>query len=95
MSFKDFYLNTSLSSKKHLTEEDLFYDVVKIKIPSLKSFIAWLVLKNIIKPYIKESKKSKPIQIDSLSPSLKINFLVKNVKNLKELATYFSNTFKK
>lgn len=95
MSFKDFYLKSNSSLKQHLSEEELFYDVVKIRIPSLKSFIAWLVLKNVIKPYIKESKKSKPIQIDSLSPALKINFLVKNVNNLKELATYFSNTFKK
>lgn len=95
MSFKEFYLKKVPSSDNILSEEELFYSVTKIKIPSLKSFIAWLVLKNVIKPYIKESKKSKPIQIDQLSPSLKINFLVKNVENLKELATYFSNTFKK
>ncbi|MCS7317619.1 MAG: hypothetical protein NZZ41_04825 [Candidatus Dojkabacteria bacterium] len=93
MKFKDFFLKKE--KKDVINEEELFFEIVKIRIPSLKSFIAWLILKNIIKPYVKEFKHSKPKPFEKLSSSEKINYLVKNVKNLEELATYFTNTFKK
>lgn len=88
MNFKDFFYNKNTQK----TDEDIFYDVVGVKIPSLSSFIAWLILKNYIKPYYKDTKHSVPQRILHLPISQKINFLVKNVNNLKEKAIEFANT---
>lgn len=84
--------------------EQLFFDVTGgetkdsngrekgIKIKSLKSFISWLILKKYISNLIKV-KGEKPLSLISLSPEEKIATLVKNIKNIRELAIEFNKVF--
>lgn len=69
--------------------EKQFFDVVKVKIKSLQSFVAWLVLKKHIKGFI-DVKGEKPVALISLPTEKKIAYLVKNLKNIKDLAKEFN-----
>jgi hypothetical protein len=91
MRFSDFYSNHGKTENK--TEEQVFFEVVSVKVPSVNSFIAWLTLKRYIKPYLKEHN-SKPIPLFSLPTSKKINHLVKTIPRIKELAEEFAFKFK-
>ena len=92
MRFSDFYSNHGKVSEKK-SEEELFFEVVRVKIPSVNSFIAWLVLNNKIKPYLKEVN-AKPVPIFNIPAARKINHLVKTVPQIKELAKEFSFKFR-
>jgi hypothetical protein len=92
MKFSDFYNNHGIT-KTDKSEEQLFLEVVSVKIPSVNSFIAWLVLNRQIKPYMKESN-SKPIPLFNLPAARKINHIVKSVPMIKELAREFAFKFK-
>ena len=72
--------------------EKMFFDVVGIKINSLKSFISWLILKKYITNLVKV-KGEKPIALLSLPVERKIAMLVKNVKDIKDLALEFNKVF--
>lgn len=87
MKFSEFVSNYGKVNPK-VSEEQLFFEVVSVKIPSLNSFIAWLVLNKQIKPYLKEGKM-KPIPLFNLPTSLKINYLVKSIPRISELARNF------
>jgi len=91
MKFSDFYNNYGKTDKK--SEEQLFFEVVSVKVPSVNSFIAWLVLNKRIKPYLKEAN-SKPIPLFNLPTARKINHLVRHVPRVKELAQEFAFKFK-
>jgi hypothetical protein len=91
MKFSDFYSNYGKIDKK--TEEELFFEVVSVQVPSVNSFIAWLVLNKQIKPYLKEAN-SKPIPLFILPSARKINHLVRCVPRVKELAQEFAFKFK-
>jgi len=91
MKFSDFYSNYGKTDNK--TEEELFFEVVSVKVPSVNSFIAWLVLNRQIKPYIKEAN-TKPIPLFNLPTARKINFVVRSVPRVKELAQEFAFKFK-
>lgn len=81
--------------------EKMFFDVtggvkdgkeIGVKIKSLKSFISWLILKKHIANLIKV-KGQKPISLISLPAEKKISMLVKNIKNIKDLAVEFNKVF--
>ena len=91
MKFSDFYNNFGKTEKK--SEEQLFFEVVSVKVPSVNSFIAWLVLNKQLKPYLKETN-TKPVPLFNLHPARKINHLVKSVPRIKELAQEFAFKFK-
>ncbi len=91
MKFSDFYNNYGKTEKK--SEEELFFEVVSVKVPSVNSFIAWLVLNKQLKPYLKEAN-SKPISLFNLPTARKINHVVRSVPRIKELAQEFAFKFK-
>lgn len=97
MRFKDFYKNYKEITPvlKRKTEEELFEDVTGVSVPSMKSFVAWLVLHEHIPAFIKEKKSGKPIPIMKIPESKKILFLTKTLSNIKELAEEFASKFKK
>jgi hypothetical protein len=72
--------------------ERKFFDVVGVKIPSLKSFISWLILKKHITNLI-EVKGERPLALISLPAEKKIAALVKNIKNIKDLALEYNKAF--
>jgi hypothetical protein len=72
--------------------EQMFFDVVGVKIPSLKAFISWLILKKLINPIIKEKNK-KPQNLLVLPTERKIEYLVDKLKNLEKLAHEYNNIF--
>jgi hypothetical protein len=72
--------------------ERKFFDVVGVKINSLKSFISWLILKKHITNLVKV-KGERPIALISLPAEKKIALLVKEIKNIKELALEFNKVF--
>ena len=92
MKFSEFINNYGRTDSKK-SEEQLFFEVVSIKVPSVNSFIAWLVLNKQIKPYLKEGN-TKPIPLFNLPPARKINYLVKTIPRIKELAQEFSFKFR-
>lgn len=95
MPFKDWYYNEDKAS--HLAETNVaekhFEEVVGVKIPSLKSFISWLILKREISGSVKLQNKKKPVSLMSLSDEKKIHILVKKVKNIETLAKEFNKSF--
>lgn len=96
MRFKDFYKNynnTPVSKKK--TEEDLFEEATGVSVPSMKSFVAWLVLHEHVPAFIKEKKSGKPIPVMKIPESKKILFLTRKLPNIKELAEEFASKFEK
>lgn len=96
MKFKEFYTNfntiKSVSAKR--TEEQLFEEVTGVALPSMKSFMAWLILHEHIPAFIKR-KSGKPIPVIKIPETQKILFLTKKLPNLKELAETFSNKFER
>ena len=92
MKFSDF-VNNYVKSEARKNEEQLFFEGVSVKVPSVNSFIAWLVLNKQIKPYLKEGN-SKPVPLFNLPGARKINYLVKSVPRIKELAQEFSFKFR-
>ena len=72
--------------------ERKFFDVVGVKIQSLKSFISWLILKKHITNLVK-TKGEKPLPLISLPAEKKIALLVKSIKNIKELALEFNKAY--
>ena len=72
--------------------EKMFFDVVGVKIPSVKAFISWLILKRLINPIIKEKNK-KPKNLLTMPIELKIEYLVSNLKNIDKLANEYNTIF--
>ena len=91
MRFKQFYQDyqEAVPSK---TEEELFFEVVSVKVPSVNSFIAWLALNKHIKPYVKYTDR-KPLPLFDMPESQKILYIVKKVPKIKELAQEFAHKF--
>ncbi len=88
----EMWFYNSTGKKEDATQapsEAKFFDVVGIKINSLKSFIAWLILKKHIKSVI-EVKGEKPLALINLPLEKKIAYLVKNLKDVKDLAKEFN-----
>jgi hypothetical protein len=89
--FEMWFYNSS-GKKEDITQappEAKFFDVVKVKIKSLQSFVAWLILKKHIKGVI-EVKGEKPLALIKLPVEKKIAYLVKNLKDIKDLANEFN-----
>jgi hypothetical protein len=72
--------------------EKMFFDVVGIKIPSLKAFISWLILKKLINPIIKEKDK-KTLNLLSLPVEKKVHYLVSKLKDIDKLANEYNKIF--
>ena len=72
--------------------EKMFFDIVGVKIPSLKAFISWLILKKLINPIIKEKDK-KPLNLLILPNERKIEYLVSKLKNIDKLANEYNKIF--
>jgi hypothetical protein len=72
--------------------EKMFFDIVGVKIPSLKSFISWLILKKAINPIIKEKDK-KSENLLSLPLEKKIHYIVSKLKNIESLANEYNKIF--
>lgn len=72
--------------------EKMFFDVVGVKIPSVKAFISWLILKRLINPIIKEKNK-KPKNLLTMPTELKIEYLVSNLKQIDKLANEYNTKF--
>jgi hypothetical protein len=72
--------------------EKMFFDVVGVKIASLKAFISWLILKKLINPTIKEKNK-KTQNLLVLPTEKKIEYLVSKLKNLDKLADEYNKIF--
>lgn len=72
--------------------EKAFFDVVGVKIPSLKAFISWLILKKLINPIIKEKNK-KPLNLLTLPAEKKIHYIVSRLKNIDKLANEYNTIF--
>jgi len=92
MSFKQFYSDYQ-EAVPLKTEEQLFFEVVSVRVPSVNSFIAWLALNKHIKPYVKYTNR-KPLPVFQLPENQKILYIVKKVAKIKELAQEFSFKFK-
>lgn len=95
MAFKDWYYNEDKAShlpEQHSAEKD-FEDAVGVAIPSLKSFISWLILKREINGSVKLKGRKKPVSLMSLPDEKKINHLVKKLKNIDVLAKDFNASF--
>lgn len=95
MAFKDWYYKED--NAEHLKDvnkaEADFEHIVGVAIPSLKSFISWLILKKEITGSIRLQSKKKPISLMSLSDEKKVHYLVKHLKNIDELAKDFNKSF--
>lgn len=72
--------------------EKAFFDVVGVKISSLKAFISWLILKKLVNPIIKEKGK-KPKNLLILPTEQKIEYLVRSLKNVEKLANEYNSIF--
>lgn len=94
MKFRDWY-NGDVKVEQKKTAETLFEEVVGVNIPSLSSFISWLILNKKVKGFIKENKRKKPKSVLDLNEKRQVSYLVKNLHNVRELAEEFSQKFKK
>ncbi len=72
--------------------EKMFFDVVGVKIASVKAFISWLILKKLINPIIKE-KNRKPQNLLIMPTERKIEYLVSKLKNIDKLANDYNTIF--
>jgi hypothetical protein len=87
-----YYNNDKKVDASQSAPEKAFFDVVGIKIPSLKAFISWLILRGHIKSIVKVNNK-KPTNLLTLPIEQKINYLVKNLKNIEKLAKEYNKIF--
>lgn len=96
-SFKEFYTNYSahrpVEKKKVQTAEEVFESVVGESVSNVDSFVAWLVLNEHIKSYIKPQERKKPISIYNLPTDKKMLYLVKKLPNVRVLAKEFNETW--
>lgn len=93
-SFKDWFSNPKTKvDEKVATEEDKFFDIVKVEIPSLKSFISWLILNKHITGNVKPRHSNVPVSILALPVEKRILTLVKELPKIKELAKDFNFKF--
>lgn len=93
-NFERFFYDSN-GKKEDITmspSEQKFFDVVGVKINSLKSFISWLILKKQITNLVKVTGE-RPIALISLPAEKKIALLVKQIKNIKELALEYNKVF--
>lgn len=90
-SFSDWYQKPK-ELKKESTDEDVFFNTIKVRIPSLKSFISWLILNKHITDSIKQRHTNAHISILSLPLETQILNLAK-IKNIKDLAEDFNFKF--
>jgi hypothetical protein len=89
-SFKEFFFKGP-EDNKPVSAEDLFLDVTGVKLcDTLKTFLAWLVLKKHLNPSIKINDTTRPKSIFDLGPTTQIKCLVKTLPNLKTLAQEFN-----
>jgi hypothetical protein len=91
MSFKNFYANANLpKTPKEKTGEQMFYETVGVKIPSLNAFTAWLILNKKIKPYILDEMTDRPYSLFSLPSTKRILYLVNCLPQIKLIAETFA-----
>lgn len=88
MAFKDWYEKPK-ELKKESTDEDAFFDTIKVKIPSLKSFISWLILNKHITGSIKQRHTNAPVLLLSLPIEKKLLYLSK-IKNIEKLTDEYN-----
>lgn len=91
MSFRDWYYGDE--KKVETTTEDVFYETVGVKVPSIKSFCSWLVLNKHMPPRIRLRENKKPQSFLDLHDEQKIYHMVKEVKEIKKLAEEFASKF--
>lgn len=91
-NFKDFFNGNHESQVKEvtLTEEDHFESVVGERVNSVNSFIAWLVLKEHIKPNVKYHSKRKPVSLFEMATNKKLLYISKKLPNIRLLAKEFN-----
>jgi hypothetical protein len=90
VTFKEFF-NDGPQKEEKVTDESLFKEVTGILLcDSLKTFVAWLVLKRHINPNIRINENTRPKSIFDLGPTTQIKCLVKTLPNLKTLAQEFN-----
>jgi len=93
-SFKKWYYAEDSSKDEDLGNgEKIFLEVVGEPVQSLDAFISYLILNKNISGTVKLKNKSKPVSLLSLSEEKKINFLVKKVKNIKDVAEEYNTKF--
>lgn len=93
-SFRDWYSDPKTKiDEKTSSPEDKFFDVVKVEIPSLESFISWLILNKHISGNIKQKHSNVPISLVSLPVEKRILTLVKELPKIKQLADEFNFKF--
>jgi hypothetical protein len=93
-SFRDWYTNPQNKVEENAsTEESKFYDIVKVEIPSLKSFISWLILNKHITGNVKQRHTNVPVSLLALPVEKRILTLVKELPKIKELADEFNFKF--
>jgi hypothetical protein len=90
----DFIKKELQQTTKKLTEEEIFEDVVGESVPSVNSFIAWLVLNEHISAHIKLRNSKKPFPIFKLPSDKKVLHVVKNLPNVRILAKEFVEKWK-
>lgn len=95
-TFKDFYKNyESVTAKpKEQTGEDMFFEAVGVKIPSLNAFTAWLILNEKIKPYVMDVKTDRPHSLFNIPAHKRILHFVHTLPKIKQIAEEFSNKWK-
>ena len=91
MSFKDWYHGND--EVKENTSEDVFYETVGIKIPSINSFCSWLVLNKHMPARVRLRENQRPKSFLDIEDEDKIYHMVREVKEIKKLAKEFASKF--
>jgi len=93
-SFRDWYSNPKDKIDEVVSnDESKFYDVVKVEIPSLKSFISWLILNKHITGSVRQKHTNVPVSILNMPIEKRILTLVRELPRIKELANEFNFKF--
>jgi hypothetical protein len=88
-NFRSWFYDQDAPKEIPMSEpEQKFYDVVGIKLISLKSFVSWLLLKGAIR-----ARDSRGISITEFPIEKKIYYLIVNVPNIKKVADEFNKAF--
>lgn len=93
-SFRDWYETPKVENVvPKATDESKFFEIVKVEIPSLKSFISWLILNKHITGKVKQKHSNVPVSIISMPIEKKILTLVKLLPKIDTLAKEFNFKF--
>lgn len=91
-TFKNWYYNENGKKQEDIrkdTPEDKLEKVIGFRVHNLKTFISWLILNKHIEGTVKIQHSLVPKQLLGLNVESQINYITKNVKNIKTLAQEF------